>query len=82
MCHKNKFRDYKKCLKASQIKNKMNYLEKKKIDVDCLKEDKKEFVKNELILKTQQRFKVERHNVFAEVINKTTLSSSDDKRMQ
>ena len=42
----------KKCLKASQIENKINYLEKKKIDVDCLKEGKKEFVKNKLILKT------------------------------
>ena len=40
-----KFRDYKKCLKACQIENKMKikkiYLEKKKIDVDSLKEDKK-----------------------------------------
>ena len=44
------------CLKASQIENKITYLEKKKkIDVDFLKEDKKEFIKNKL-LKTQQRF--------------------------
>ena len=27
-------------------------------------------------------FKGERHNVFTEKINKTTLSSNDDKRMQ
>ena len=39
-----KFRDYKKYLKASQIEKKINYLENKKIDVDCLKEDIKEFV--------------------------------------
>ena len=77
-----KFRDYKNCLKASQVENKINYLVNKKIDVDCLKEDKKEFVKNKLILKTQQRFKSERHNVFTEVINKIALSSSDDKKMQ
>ena len=77
-----KFRDNKSCLKASQIKNKINYLEKKKTDVDCLKEDKKEFVKNKLILKTQQRFKSERHNVFTEEINKIALSSNDDKRIQ
>ena len=57
-----KFKDDKKCLKASQIENKINYLEKKIIDVGCLKEDKKEFLKNKLILKTQQRFKSERHN--------------------
>ena len=39
-----KLRDYKICLKASQIENMINYLEKKEIDVDCLKEDKKEFI--------------------------------------
>ena len=32
-----KFRDYKKCLKASQIENKINYLVKGKNDVDCLR---------------------------------------------
>ena len=32
-----KFRDYKKCLKASPIENKIKYLEKRKIDVDGLK---------------------------------------------
>ena len=35
-----------------------------------------------LILKTQQRFKSERANVFTEENNKFTLSSNDDKRMQ
>ena len=39
-------------------------------------------MKNRLILKTQQRFKSERHNVFTEEINKIALSSNDDKRMQ
>ena len=33
------------------------------------------------MLKIQQRFKSERHNVFTEVINKIALSSNDDKRM-
>ena len=33
------FKNYKKCLKASQIGSKIIYLEKKKIDVNCLKED-------------------------------------------
>ena len=51
-----KFKDYKKCLKASEIENKINYGENKKIDVDCLKEDKKDFLKNKVMLKTQQRF--------------------------
>ena len=34
-----KLRDYKICLKASQIENIINYLEKKEIDVDCLKKN-------------------------------------------
>ena len=47
-----------------------------------IKDDQKDFVKNKkLILKTQQRFKSERHNVFTEEINKIGLSSNDDKRM-
>ena len=40
-----------------------------------------EYVKNKLILKTQQRFKSERHNVYTEEINKIVLSSNDNKRM-
>ena len=41
------------------------------------------FIKNyKLILKTQQRLKNERHNVFIEEISKIGLSSNDDKRMQ
>ena len=68
--------------KKARIERKMNYLRKKKIDVDSLKEDKKESIKNnKLILKAQQRFKSERHNVFTEEINKIALSSNDDKRM-
>ena len=77
-----KFQDYKNCIKASQIRNIVNHLEKKGINVDSLKEDKKEFIKNRLILKTQQKFKSERHTVFTEEINKIALSSNDDKRMQ
>ena len=37
---------------------------------------------NKQILKTQQRFKCERHNVFTKEINKIPLSSNDDKRMR
>ena len=37
---------------------------------------------NKLILKTQQRFKSERHTVFTEEINKIALGSNDDKRLQ
>ena len=37
---------------------------------------------NESILKTQQRFTSEKHDIFTEEINKIALSSDDDKRMQ
>ena len=78
-----KFQDYKNCSEAAQIENEINHLEKNKFDVDSLKEDKKEFIKNnKLILKIQQRFRSEKHNVFTEEINKIALSSNDDKRMQ
>ena len=37
---------------------------------------------NEIILKSKQRFKSERHDVYTEEINKIALSSNDDKRLQ
>ena len=61
------------------MENKINYLGKKGIDVVSLKgiiNCKK------VILKTQRRFKNERHNVFIEEINRIDLSSNDYKRMQ
>ena len=74
-----KFQDYKNCLEATLTEKKINHLEKTKIDEDSLKE----FIKNnKLIIKTQQRFKGKRHNVFTEEINKIALNSNDDKRMQ
>ena len=42
---------------------------------DCL-------LNNEIVLKSQQRFKSERHDVYTEEVNKTALSSNDDKRLQ
>ena len=42
---------------------------------DCLFNDK-------TILKLQQRFKSDCHNVYTEQINKIALSSNDDKRLQ
>ena len=41
---------------------------------DCL-------LNNELVLKSQQRFKSERHDVYTKEVNKIALSSSDDKRL-
>ena len=40
------------------------------------------FLNNEIILKSQQRFKSEAHNVYTEEVNKIALSSNDDKRLQ
>ena len=75
--------DYKNCLEASQLDNEINCLEKIEINVNSLQKDHKEFIKsNKLVLKTQQRFKSERHNVFSEEINRTALISNDDKRIQ
>ena len=80
---KYKFQDYKNCLEAVQIEYKIRNLEVNKTDVDTIKEDEKEFIKNnKLILKTHQRFRSENHSVFTEDINKIALSSNDDKRMQ
>ena len=47
-----------------------------------MKENHKAIIKsNKSILKRQQRFKSEKHNVSAEKTNKITLSSNDDNRM-
>ena len=37
---------------------------------------------NKTIIKSKQRFKSEKHNVFAKKINSIALSSNDDKRLQ
>ena len=37
---------------------------------------------DEIILKSQQRFKSDHHKVYTEEINKIALSSNDDKRLQ
>ena len=42
---------------------------------DCL-------LNNEIILKSQQRFKSEAHNVYTEEVNKVALSGNDNKRLQ
>ena len=42
---------------------------------DCL-------LNNEIILKSQQRLKIEVHNVYTEEINKIAVISNDDKRLQ
>ena len=37
---------------------------------------------DKIILKSEQRFKRDHHKVYTEEVNKTALSSDDDKRLQ
>ena len=72
-----KFEDYKHCLEATQLENKINHLLKNKLTADDLWENLKEFIKkHELILKAQQRFKSEEHKAFTEEFNKIPLSAN------
>ena len=59
-----------------QLKDNIDYLEKIEINLGSFEKSHKEFIinnksiLNKSILKTQQRFKSERHNVFVKEINK------------
>ena len=53
------------------------------MEVDSLKENHNEFVKDmRLILKLQQIFRSEKHNVSNGEVNKIALNAFDDKRNQ
>ena len=85
MCHKKKTYILRlwKLFRSISNREKSKVFKKKQIDVDSIKEDQKEFVKNnKLISKAQKKFKKERHNVFTEEINKIDLSSNDEKLRQ
>ena len=61
------------------------HFRKKNLNVDNIWKNHEEFIKSsKLILKAQQRFKSEKHNVFTltKEINKTVLTSNDDKGIQ
>ena len=60
---KSKFRNCKNRLEATQLDNKINYLEKIKININSFKKIMK-IHKKHRILKIQPRLKSERHNVF------------------
>ena len=56
-------------------------LGKNKLETDRLRENYKEFIRNNgLILKSRQRFRTNEHNVFTEEMNKIALSAKDDKK--
>ena len=40
-----KFENYENCLRATEVENKLKYLEKKEISIDNLKKNHKEFIK-------------------------------------
>ena len=44
--------------------------------------DKDCFFNEKIVLKSQQRFKSDYHEVYTEEVNKIALSSDDDKRLQ
>ena len=68
-------------LEATQLEKEINYLEKNKLDADSLIENRKEFIKNnKLLLKLQQSFRDEKHDVFTEEVNKIALSANNEKR--
>ena len=78
-----KFEDYKYCLEATQLENKINHLEKNNLNVDNIRENHKEFIKNnKLTSKSQQKFRIKKYNVFTEEVNKIALNSNDDNRIQ
>ena len=63
------------------FEKKINQLEKNKLDAESFTKNHKEFLKsNKLVLKSQQRFRCEKH-LFTEKVNKTALKANDDKRI-
>ena len=51
--------------------------------VDSPRENHKEFIQNnKLTIKSQQKFRTEKHNVFTEEFNKIAISANDDQRRQ
>ena len=57
----------KHCLESTQIDNKKKQLENHKTDVDSFRKIHKEFIKDDKsIVKSQQRFRSEKHNAYTE----------------
>ena len=65
------------------MKIKENHIYKNKVNTERLRQKQNESMKNDKsLLKTQQIFKSERHNVFTEKVNKIALSVNDNKRIK
>ena len=68
-----------KSAELNQLEWEINYLEKYKLTVGSQEKIIKKFIKiNKLILKSQQSFTSEKHNVFIGEVNKTALTAIDD----
>ena len=70
---KRKFGDHKNCLEATQLEDKINQLDKNKINIESLKENHKKFIKNN---------KIQEHIVSTEEDNNIPLSSNNNNRVQ
>ena len=60
----------------------MKYLEINKYAEDSLRNKKESLKNNVLILKSQQRYRSQKYNVFTEGVNKTVLGANNDKIIQ
>ena len=60
----------------------MKYLEINKYAEDSLRNQKESLKNNVLILKSQQRYRSQKYNVFTEGVNKTVLGANNDKIIQ
>ena len=60
----------------------MKYLEINKYAEDSLRNQKESLKNNVLILKSQQRYRSQKYNVFTEGVNKTVLGANNDKIKQ
>ena len=68
-----KFGDHKNCLEATQLEDKINQLDKNKINIESLKENHKKFIKNN---------KIQEHIVSTEEDNNIPLSSNNNNTVQ
>ena len=67
------------CEEDKKAKETKKCVIKRRLKFDDYKEC---LLNNQIVLKSQQRFKNKRHDVYTEEINKIALSSNDDKRLQ
>ena len=78
-----KFEDHNHCLEVTQRESKLNQLEKTNFMWIAFKKIiNNKFVNNKSLLKSQQRFRSKKHNLFTKEVNKIVLSANIDKRVQ